>query len=150
MSDSGCSMTEGIETLEQYGVCLESIWPYNLDNVNVQPNDQSYQSADQFKITEALKVDTDLNQMKSCLAQGFPFAFGLRLFSTFDKAAKSGVVPMPDLYDSARESHGRLDTFFLLCSIFFGYLFSHALLAVGYSDQSNSFIVRNSWGKFWV
>ena len=29
-------------------------------------------------------------------------------------------------------------------------LFSHALLAVGYSDQSNSFIVRNSWGKYWV
>ncbi len=29
-------------------------------------------------------------------------------------------------------------------------LCSHALLAVGYSDQSNSFIVRNSWGKYWV
>ncbi len=28
--------------------------------------------------------------------------------------------------------------------------FSHALLAVGYSDQSNSFIVRNSWGENWV
>jgi C1A family cysteine protease len=28
--------------------------------------------------------------------------------------------------------------------------FSHALLAVGYSDQSQSFIVRNSWGENWV
>jgi C1A family cysteine protease len=28
--------------------------------------------------------------------------------------------------------------------------FSHALLAVGYSDQSQSFIVRNSWGEDWV
>ena len=27
---------------------------------------------------------------------------------------------------------------------------SHAMLAVGYSDQSNSFIVRNSWGQYWV
>ena len=28
--------------------------------------------------------------------------------------------------------------------------FSHALLAVGYSDQSKAFIVRNSWGEDWV
>jgi hypothetical protein len=28
--------------------------------------------------------------------------------------------------------------------------FSHALLAVGYSDQSKAFIVRNSWGEQWV
>ena len=28
--------------------------------------------------------------------------------------------------------------------------FSHALLAVGYSDHSKSFIVRNSWGPNWV
>jgi C1A family cysteine protease len=24
------------------------------------------------------------------------------------------------------------------------------MLAVGYSDQSNAFIVRNSWGQDWV
>lgn len=29
-------------------------------------------------------------------------------------------------------------------------IFSHALLAVGYSDQSQAFIVRNSWGENWV
>ena len=28
--------------------------------------------------------------------------------------------------------------------------FSHALLAVGYSDRSRSFIARNSWGENWV
>ncbi|CAF3373550.1 unnamed protein product [Rotaria socialis] len=132
MTDSGCSMTEAIQALEQYGVCLESIWPYDIANVNVRPSQEAYQRADEFKITEALKVEIDINQMKSCLAQGFPFAFGLKLFASFDKAAKSGVVPMPDGNEQNRESHG-----------------SHALLAVGYSDQSNSFIVRNSWGKYW-
>jgi C1A family cysteine protease len=28
--------------------------------------------------------------------------------------------------------------------------FRHAMLAVGYDDQSKSFIVRNSWGEEWV
>ena len=26
----------------------------------------------------------------------------------------------------------------------------HAMLAVGYSDHSQAFIVRNSWGEDWV
>ncbi|CAF0884041.1 unnamed protein product [Rotaria sordida] len=132
LTDSGCSMTEAIETLEQYGVCLESIWPYETSMVNARPNQQAYRAANEFKITEALKVEIDLHQMKSCLAQGFPFAFGLKLFTSFDKAAKSGVVPMPSEDEQGRESHGY-----------------HALLAIGYSDQSSSFIVRNSWGKYW-
>ena len=34
--------------------------------------------------------------MKSCLAQGFPFAFSLRLFTSFDQAAGTGIVPMPN------------------------------------------------------
>ena len=100
-------MTAAIESLEKNGVCLESIWPYEIENVNEQPNRQCYQAAKQFRITEAMKVDIDLDQMKSCLAQGFPFAFGLRLFSSFDIAAKSGAVPMPDSSEQSRQSHGR-------------------------------------------
>jgi hypothetical protein len=100
-------MTNGIETLAKLGVCLESMWPYIIENVNTRPEEDTYQAADHFKITEALQVDVDLNQMKSCLAQGFPFAFGLRLFTSFDKAAKSGVVPIPDEDEQNREVHGR-------------------------------------------
>jgi hypothetical protein len=101
-------MTNAIETLAQYGVCLESMWPYIIENVNIRPEDYTYQEADDLKIIDALQVDVDLDQMKSCLAQGFPFAFGLRLFNSFDKAAKSGVVPMPNEYEQSREEHGRL------------------------------------------
>jgi C1A family cysteine protease len=133
LTDSGCSMSSGIESLEEFGVCSESVWPYDVQLINQCPGDQAFEQAQQLKITEALQLDLDLNQMKSCLAQGYPFAFGLSLFTSFDRAAKSGVVPLPDQNETSREAHG-----------------SHAMLAVGYSDQSNSFIVRNSWGKFWV
>ena len=133
VTDSGCTMTNAIEALEEFGTCLESVWPYELGKVNVRPNSQAYNEAKQHRITEALRVDINLEEMKSCLAQGFPFAFGLQLFSSFDQARKTGVVPKPNSWDQSRQSHG-----------------SHAMLAVGYSDQSRAFIVRNSWGETWV
>jgi C1A family cysteine protease len=111
ITDSGCTMTNGIEALEESGVCLESIWPYDISQVNARPTDEAYQDAKGHTITEALQVNIALNDMKSCLAQGFPFAFGLRLFTSFDKAATSGVVPMPSSADRSRQSDGRSDIF---------------------------------------
>jgi hypothetical protein len=101
-------MTSAIEALEEYGTCLESVWPYDTSRVNTRPNDQSYQEAQRHKITEALRVNINLSEMKSCLAQGFPFAFGLRLYSSFDQASKTGIVPMPNAWENGRQSHGRL------------------------------------------
>jgi hypothetical protein len=100
-------MTSAIEALEEFGTCLESVWPYDISRVNTRPNEQAYQEAERHKITEALQVDINLYEMKSCLAQGFPFAFGLKLYTSFDQAAKTGVVPMPNLWDNGRQSDGR-------------------------------------------
>ncbi|CAF4906470.1 unnamed protein product [Rotaria sp. Silwood1] len=132
IEDTGCSMADAIEALEEYGTCLESIWPYDTSLVNTRPNNQAYQQGKNHKIHDALRIDIDLNELKSCLAQGFPLAFGIELFSSFDKATQTGIVPMPNPWDSSRKSHG-----------------SHAMLAVGYTDQSKAFIVRNSWGEDW-
>ncbi|CAF3375737.1 unnamed protein product [Rotaria sp. Silwood1] len=90
VTDSGCSMESAIEALEEFGTCLESIWTYDISKVNTRPNDQAYRDAKNHTISEAFKVDIDLFEMKSCLAQGYPFAFGLRLYSSFDKAAETG------------------------------------------------------------
>ncbi|CAF0979134.1 unnamed protein product [Rotaria sordida] len=130
--DSGCTMTSAIEALEEFGTCLESIWPYDISRVNTRPTNQAYREARNHKITEAFRLNVNLSEMKSCLAQGFPFAFGLRLYASFDKAATTGVVPIPKVGESRRKTDA-----------------SHALLAVGYSDQSKAFIVRNSWGAHW-
>ncbi|CAF3345220.1 unnamed protein product [Rotaria socialis] len=132
VTDSGCSMTNAIEALAEFGTCLELTWPYAIASVNSIPNVRAFHQGLKHKIRQALHVKIDLNEMKSCLAQGFPFAFGLRLYVSFDQAAKTGIVPMPNQEEQSRAEHGR-----------------HALLAVGYSDQSKAFIVRNSWGENW-
>jgi len=99
-------MTSAIEALEEFGTCLESLWPYDTTRVNTRPSEQSYQEAQRHKITEALRVNINLSEMKSCLAQGFPFAFGLRLYNSFDKALTRGVVPLPNTKGKDRTTHG--------------------------------------------
>ncbi len=102
ITDSGCSITDAIEALEECGTCLESIWPYDISNVNICPDDEAYEQAENHKIHKALQVNLDLNEMKSCLAQGFPFAFGLRLYKSFDKATKYGIVSTPNASEQDR------------------------------------------------
>lgn len=107
ISDSGCTVTSAIEGLEEYGTCLESVWPYRTKRVNKCPKDDAYGAAENHKITDALQVKISLHEMKSCLAQGLPFVFGLELYKSFDKAAKKGIVPAPKQGELNRSSHGR-------------------------------------------
>ena len=73
-----------------------------------------------------------LSQLKGRLAAGYPFVFGFSVYESFDSeaAAKSGVVPIPN---GGTEKQ----------------LGGHAVLAVGYDDGKQRFIVRNSWGTGW-
>jgi hypothetical protein len=107
-------MTSAIEALEEFGTCLESHWPYDISRVNTRPNESAYQEAKHHTITEALRININLYEMKACLAQGFPFAFGLQLYTSFDQAAKTGVVPMPNAWDNGRQAHGRFIKVFIL------------------------------------
>jgi C1A family cysteine protease len=72
-----------------------------------------------------------MDQLKGCLASGYPFVFGFSVYDSFESSevAKTGVVPMPK--PKERQLGG------------------HAVLAVGYDDGTSRFIVRNSWGDKW-
>jgi C1A family cysteine protease len=69
--------------------------------------------------------------MRGCLAAGYPFVFGFTVYSSFEgqEVAKTGVVSMPTPDEQV--------------------VGGHAVLAVGYDDASQAFIVRNSWGAGW-
>lgn len=135
MKDDGAFITGAIEGLKEFGCCKEQSFPYKKSNVNKKPLRNCYEEAKAYRVTEGTQVKADLDEMKACLAQGHPFVFGLMLFESFsDAETNDGRVPMPDNeYEAQREVHGW-----------------HALLAVGYSDRSQCFIIRNSWGANWV
>ncbi|AHH93725.1 C1 family peptidase [Kutzneria viridogrisea] len=142
-TDSGAMIRDGVKSVAKQGVCAESEWPYEAVQADAsghfpagsrevtKPSDSCYQHALQNRATSYQRVPRTLDQFRGCLAAGFPFVFGFTVYSSFESSevAKTGVVPMP----AAKES----------------VLGGHAVLAVGYDDSQQRFLVRNSWGTGW-
>ncbi|CAF1046008.1 unnamed protein product [Rotaria sp. Silwood1] len=134
MKDKGCTISSAIKALKKYGCCKETFYPYNITKINQKPSAYCYEEAKKYRIVDGMTVAVKLNEMKSCLAQKYPFAFGIDLFDSFsDAETNGGIVPMPQPDEAINDNHG-----------------THAMLAVGYSDRAKCFIVRNSWGTEWV
>jgi C1A family cysteine protease len=130
-SDSGAQIRDGIKSIGSLGDCPEDMWPYNIANFAEKPSDGCYQTALQHKAILYQRVVRDLIQMKGCLASGYPFVFGFTVYESFEsqQVAQSGHASMPQ--------HGEK------------VIGGHAVMAVGYDDTNQWFIVRNSWGANW-
>ena len=129
-SDAGAVIRDGIKSLAKQGVCSEVSWPYDVSQFVVRPSVPCYREASKHVITAYQRLQI-VDEMRACLAGGFPFVFGFSVYESFesDRVAKTGVVPMPKRSEKL--------------------LGGHAVLAVGYDDKSKRFIVRNSWGPGW-
>ncbi|CAF3869935.1 unnamed protein product [Rotaria magnacalcarata] len=132
LKDNGSSIGCTLQTLNQIGVCKDETWKYDTKKAQVRPTEQAYMEATNNKIIRALEVNVDLIEMKTCLAQGYPFLFSLRLFKSFFGTGKDGVIKSPKPSDKDATKHNR-----------------HAMVAVGYTNKTQEFIVRNSWGEKW-
>ncbi|HET8610562.1 MAG TPA: C1 family peptidase [Burkholderiales bacterium] len=130
-SDSGAQIRDGIKAVAKLGVCPEPEWPYDIAKFAVKPAAICYQHAKKYRAIGYQRVVQSLTQMKGCLASGYPFVFGFTVYESFesDQVARTGVVPMPAAAEKV--------------------LGGHAVLAVGYDDAAQRFIVRNSWGRRW-
>jgi len=130
-SDSGAQLRDGIKTVAKQGACPELQWPYDIAQFATKPTAACYRDALKYKAVLYQRLVQTLNQMKGCLASGYPFVFGFSVYESFEgpAVARSGVAPMP----AASEKQ----------------LGGHAVLAVGYDDAQQRFIVRNSWGDGW-
>jgi len=129
-TDSGAMLRDGIKTLSKEGVCSETKWPYELSKFSKKPSAACYREAAKHTIASYYRLLT-LKDMRTCLAEGYPFVFGFSVYEGFQstKVAKTGVLDMPKL--SERMIGG------------------HAVCAVGYDDKAKRIIVRNSWGTTW-
>jgi C1A family cysteine protease len=130
-SDSGAQLRDGVKTVAKQGICPEKVWPYDISKFAVKPPTLAYKDAAKDKATNYLRLSQAANQLKGCLASGYPFVFGFTVYESFESAdvSKTGIVPMPSPNEAV--------------------LGGHAVCAVGYDDAQQRFIVRNSWGTEW-
>jgi len=128
--DSGAMLRDGIKSLVKWGSCPESVWPYEINNFTKKPPVKAYQLGKKHCITSYHRLNT-LDEMKICLASGFPFVFGFAVYESFEtqEVASTGIVNLP-------KRNERM-------------LGGHAVVAVGYNEKQKRFIIRNSWGSDW-
>jgi C1A family cysteine protease len=129
--DSGAMIRDGIKSTHRIGVCTEDTWPYDIARFTERPPTDAFTEAKGHQVTVYRRVLQVLHQMQGCLAAGTPFVFGFSVYESFESAevAKTGIVPMPPRSEKL--------------------LGGHAVLAVGYDDATQRFLVRNSWGTNW-
>ncbi|CAF4159804.1 unnamed protein product [Rotaria magnacalcarata] len=59
ITDSGCNITDALETLKELGTCEESLWPYDINKVHAKPNELAYNKASENQIMDALSLKVD-------------------------------------------------------------------------------------------
>ncbi len=130
--DAGAMIRDGIKSIAKQGGPHEALWPYNISKFRSRPNTRTYRDGAKHRAILYQRLVQTLDQLRGCLADGYPFVFGFSVYESFesDAVAKTGRMPMP----KPKEKQ----------------LGGHAVLAVGYDDASQRIIVRNSWGPNWA
>ena len=128
--DAGAMIRDGVKTLVNLGVCTEKKWPYRIARFTNKPSTVCYKEAADHQVTSYHRI-IGLQQMRQCLAEGYPFVFGFSVYDAFEskQVASTGTLNLPQ--PGEKQMGG------------------HAVCAVGYDDKAKRVLVRNSWGGKW-
>ena len=130
-SDCGGQIRDGIKSEAKQGDCPEKLWQYDVTKFSIKPPQRCYNNALKYKTVNYQRLSQDLNQFKRCLVSGYPFVCGIIIYESFEgkEVEKTGQASMPAPGEKA--------------------IGGHAVMAVGYDDSDQRFIMRNSWGDSW-
>ncbi|HLO11342.1 MAG TPA: C1 family peptidase [Pseudoneobacillus sp.] len=128
--DSGASMRD-ICKVATKGVAQEQFMPYIISKFTETPSEVAYKDAATHKAAHYHAVK-GLTEIKQIIAfQELPVLIGMDVFDSFESeyTARTGIVTIPKAGEQ--------------------FLGGHAVLIVGYDDNRQCLIVRNSWGSNW-
>ena len=142
-NSSGTWIRVGMERLQEDGVCVEEIWPYNPDPIPGKegqgpPPAGAEDAARRHTIGDSSKLQARwVTSLRETLASGKLIAFGVPVYTYWltQPVRSSGDIRMP-LSSDHKEG-------------------GHAMCIVGYQDDPDVpgggfFMVRNSWGTTWA
>jgi hypothetical protein len=129
--DQGVDNRSLLKAVAKYGICGETLWPYNPAAWPQRPPDLAYVEGAKEVISSYAALRQDLATMKAALAAGFPFLFGFAVYESMLSAAvaASGDIPLPLRTETLQGGHD--------------------IVICGYDDGAKRFRFRNSWGADW-
>lgn len=127
-SDAGSTLRNGIKAVNKQGACAETLWPYDSAKVCTKPEDACYEKANTHAVSYA-SITQSIDELKACLAEGYPFVFGMGVYRSMFAPAADYSIPMPG------PTEARLG--------------DHAVMAAGYDDTRQALLVLNSVGSNW-
>jgi C1A family cysteine protease len=129
--DSGAEIHDGVKVMNTEGLCLESLWPYDITKFTVKPDSKCHDDLKLHKAVKGERVQQTMDDMKQCLLDGFPIVVGVQVYESFESEAvlKTGMVSIPDT--TTEKLMG-----------------GHCMMCCGIKqiDGKDYFIVMNSWG----
>ncbi len=126
----GTSARQNIKAAARLGLAPYSAWPNRQETLCVRPAPEVYAAAKSEVLSSYARLRLELKELKACLAEGFPFVAAMNWFAVDDE---TGAYVMPTAADLAGGNASG----------------GHTVLIVGYSDATESFSFRNSWGSGW-
>lgn len=125
------SLKDCINTISKTGYCSEEMWPYDVQKFDEKPAQEDYDFAQTHRAVKSHKLPFNLDHLKGCIQDGYPFVFGFKVYESFESAEtkSTGVVPLPKPDEKK--------------------IGGHAVLAIGFDDDKQHFIFRNSFGSDW-
>jgi C1A family cysteine protease len=127
--DVGAYVSTAIDAIKIYGLCREDLWPYDATQFQTEPGYRAYRDAKKRTVTNVQEL-TGHDQIIRMLDRQYPVVAGVAVYSGFDRVENSATtLTMPQL---SEEPIG-----------------SHAMCIVGYDDEKELFLLRNSFGDDW-
>ena len=129
---TGVALRDTFKAMKKYGVCTEALWPYDEQNVSLEPSTSCYQEGLGNSIENYAHLSQNIDQFRASLKAGYPICFLFEIYSSFWKLENNttGLMSVPTK-DEIRQEEPSL----------------HAVLAVGYDDDAQLITVLNSWGR---
>jgi hypothetical protein len=118
---------------------MERYWPYIPSKFTENPPEDVWINAEKHQTLQYFRVnDFDKSEFLGCLNDGYPFVFGINLYSSFNsfQTVLTGIVSDPN-----RQNEKLIG--------------GHCMLAVGWKkieqdrQEKEFLIVQNSWGENW-
>ncbi len=129
--DRGATLRDSVRAIAKYGICPEEMWPYDITKFKREPPKKCYDFGKKHQAIKYERLTQSLDQLKSCLSDGYPFVFGFTVYQSFEskEVSQTGIAQLPKPGEAT--------------------LGGHAVMAVGYDDETNRFLIKNSWGSRW-